>query len=77
MTRGESSRSHPEFRLVVCGLHGFFSGPLHDLRESLGLRDSVDFPGWIPRADLHDLFARASASPASLCSRDAPIKSSP
>ena len=46
---------------MVCGLHGFFTGPLHDLRESLGLQDSVDFPGWIPRADLHDLFARAFA----------------
>jgi glycosyltransferase involved in cell wall biosynthesis len=54
-------RVKPEYRLVVCGLHGFFSGPLHDLRESLGLADAVDFPGWIPRAELHDLFARASA----------------
>ena len=57
----EFRRAHPEFRLVVCGLHGFFTGPLHDLRESLGLADAVDFPGWIPRKDLHDLFARASA----------------
>jgi glycosyltransferase involved in cell wall biosynthesis len=31
------------------------------LRDSLGLRDAVDFPGWIPRADLLDLFARAWA----------------
>jgi glycosyltransferase involved in cell wall biosynthesis len=57
----EFRRSRPQFRLVVCGLHGFFTGPLHDLRESLGLADAVDFPGWIPRQDLHDLFARASA----------------
>ncbi len=54
-------RARPEFRLVVCGLHGFFSGPLHDLRASLGLTGAVDFPGWIPREDLLDLFARASA----------------
>lgn len=54
-------RTHPDFRLVVCGMHGFFSGPLHELRESLGLRDAVDFPGWIPRADLYDLYARAWA----------------
>ena len=54
-------RTHPEFRLVVCGLHGFSTGPLHDLRDSLGLRDAVDFPGWIPREDLHDLYARAWA----------------
>jgi len=54
-------RTRPEYRLIVCGLHGFFTGPLHELRQSLGLADAVDFPGWIPRADLHDLFARASA----------------
>jgi len=54
-------QTHPEFRLVVCGLHGFSSGPLHDLRESLGLADSVEFPGWIPREDLRDLYARAWA----------------
>jgi len=54
-------REHPQFRLVICGLHGFFAGPLHQLRDSLGLRDAVDFPGWIPREDLHDRFARAWA----------------
>jgi glycosyltransferase involved in cell wall biosynthesis len=54
-------RVRPEFRLVVCGLHGFASADLHALRDSLGLHDAVDFPGWIPRAQLHDLFARASA----------------
>jgi glycosyltransferase involved in cell wall biosynthesis len=54
-------RTHPEFRLVVCGLHGFSTGPLHDLRDSLDLRDAVEFPGWIPRQDLHDLYARAWA----------------
>jgi glycosyltransferase involved in cell wall biosynthesis len=57
----EFHRERPEFRLTVCGLHGFFTGPLHDLRERLGLRDAVDFPGWIPRADLHALYARAWA----------------
>jgi len=54
-------RSRPEFRLVVCGLHGFFAAPLHDLRDSLGLASAVDFPGWIPRAELYDFFARAWA----------------
>jgi glycosyltransferase involved in cell wall biosynthesis len=49
----------PEFKLVVCGMHGFVSGPLHELRESLDLRDAVEFPGWIPREALHDLYARA------------------
>jgi glycosyltransferase involved in cell wall biosynthesis len=54
-------RDQPDFRLVVCGMHGFFTGPLHDLRESLGLADAVEFPGWIPRPELHDLYARAWA----------------
>jgi len=54
-------RTHPEFRLVVCGLHGFSTGALHELRDSLDLRDAVEFPGWIPREDLHDLYARAWA----------------
>jgi glycosyltransferase involved in cell wall biosynthesis len=51
----------PDFRLIVCGMHGFFTGPLHELRASLGLADAVEFPGWIPREDLHELFARAWA----------------
>jgi glycosyltransferase involved in cell wall biosynthesis len=34
---------------------------LHELRDSLDLRDAVEFPGWIPREDLHDLYARAWA----------------
>jgi glycosyltransferase involved in cell wall biosynthesis len=51
----------PDFRLVVCGLHGFASGPLHTLRDALGLGGAVDFPGWIPRQDLLDLYARAWA----------------
>jgi glycosyltransferase involved in cell wall biosynthesis len=54
-------RNHPEFRLVVSGLHGFSSGPLHDLRNSLGLAEAVEFPGWIPREDLRELYARAWA----------------
>jgi glycosyltransferase involved in cell wall biosynthesis len=57
----EFRRARPEFRLVVCGLHGFFTGPLHELRDSLGLADAVEFPGWIPRTELYDRFARAWA----------------
>jgi glycosyltransferase involved in cell wall biosynthesis len=57
----EFRRGHPDFRLIVCGMHGFYTGPLHELRERLGLARAVEFPGWIPREDLHDLFARAWA----------------
>jgi glycosyltransferase involved in cell wall biosynthesis len=54
-------RRRPDFRLVVCGMHGFSTGAMHDLRDRLGLADAVEFPGWIPREDLYDLFARAWA----------------
>ena len=57
----EFRRRRPDFRLIVCGLHGFSTGGLHDLRRSLGLEEAVDFPGWILREDLHRLFARAWA----------------
>ncbi len=53
--------AHPAFRLIVCGMHGFFTGPLHELRLQLGLQDAVEFPGWIPREQVYDLFARAWA----------------
>jgi glycosyltransferase involved in cell wall biosynthesis len=52
---------HPEFRLIACGIRGFFTGPLEALRVSLGLQEAVAFPGWIPREDLYDLYARAWA----------------
>jgi glycosyltransferase involved in cell wall biosynthesis len=54
-------RRRPDFRLVVCGMHGLFAGPLHDLRQSLGLEEAVEFPDWIPREQLYDLYARAWA----------------
>jgi len=52
---------HPEFRLVVCGMHGFVSAELHALRETLGLAGAVEFPGWIPRPELYELYSRAWA----------------
>lgn len=54
-------RRRPDIRLVVCGMHGFVAGPLHELRRRLGLEDAVEFPGWIPRDRLYDLYARAWA----------------
>jgi glycosyltransferase involved in cell wall biosynthesis len=57
----EFRRHRPEFRLVVTGIHGFFSEELKALRDQLALAGSVEFPGWIPREDLRDLYARAWA----------------
>jgi glycosyltransferase involved in cell wall biosynthesis len=57
----EFRKTRPEFRLVVCGIHGFATGPLLALRDSLGLGAAVEFPGWIPREELHDFYRRAWA----------------
>ena len=52
---------HPEYRLIVSGIHGFYSAELHALRDRLHLSDRVEFPGWIPREQLYDLYSRATA----------------
>jgi len=54
-------RACPEFRLMIVGLRGFHSEALERRRANLGLADSVEFTGWIPRANLYDLYARAWA----------------
>jgi glycosyltransferase involved in cell wall biosynthesis len=51
----------PEFRLVIAGLRGFDSANLERLRDALGLADTVEFTGWIPREELYGLYARARA----------------
>lgn len=51
----------PEYRLVIAGLKGFDAGGIEALCKSLRLSDAVSFTGWIPRADLLNLFAAASA----------------
>jgi glycosyltransferase involved in cell wall biosynthesis len=51
----------PDFRLTVCGMHGFQTRELLALRTSLGLDGAVDFPGWIPREEVYALYARAWA----------------
>ena len=57
----EFRRTRPEFRLIVVGLRGFYTDALEKLRTSLGLSEAVRFTGWIPRAELYDLFAGAAA----------------
>jgi glycosyltransferase involved in cell wall biosynthesis len=54
-------RDRPEFRLVIAGLRGFDTDHLQELRQDLGLAESVEFTGWIPREELYDLYARAFA----------------
>jgi len=54
-------RAQPDFRLAIAGLRGFHAEALEKLRADLGLTSAVDFTGWIPRAQLYDLYARAWA----------------
>jgi glycosyltransferase involved in cell wall biosynthesis len=54
-------REHPDFRLVVCGMHGFFTERLETLRDELNLGKAVAFPGWISREALHELYTKAWA----------------
>lgn len=57
----EFRTTRPEFRLVIAGLRGFDATKLERLRDKLGLAESVEFTGWIPRERLYDLYARAFA----------------
>jgi len=51
----EFRRGRPQFRLVIAGLRGFNTAHLEALRKGLGLAESVEFTGWIPREGLYDL----------------------
>ncbi len=51
--------SRPDFELTIAGMRGFHTEALEKLRASLGLERAVRFTGWIPRAELYDLFAGA------------------
>jgi glycosyltransferase involved in cell wall biosynthesis len=53
------ARRRRDFRLVIAGVRGFHTGPLEALIEGLGVKRSVELTGWIPRADLLQLYARA------------------
>ena len=57
----EFRKTRPGFGLIVVGLRGFYAVALEKLRTALGLSEAVRFTGWIPRAELYDLFAGATA----------------
>ena len=48
-------------RLVLAGMNGFHVQPVRALIEDLQLGDAVILTGWIPREELYELYARASA----------------
>lgn len=57
----EFRRSRPEFRLVIAGLRGFHAEALEALTAQLGLGEHVRLTGWIPQAELEELYRRACA----------------
>ena len=54
-------RKKRDFRLVLAGLRGFHAEAIERQIEELGLRDSVQITGWVPRDELHSLYERARA----------------
>ncbi len=54
-------RKFPAFRLVLAGMRGFAAEAVEQRIRSLGLTESVEITGWIPRERLLDLYARAHA----------------
>ena len=54
-------RTKRDFRLILAGLRGFHAEAIERLIDELGLRDSVQITGWVPREELYSLYARARA----------------
>jgi glycosyltransferase involved in cell wall biosynthesis len=48
-------------KLVLAGLRGFRAPEIEALIAELGVGDRVKIPGWLPRAELLQLYARAHA----------------
>ena len=55
------ARRKRDWTLTIAGLRGFFAEELDRLIQELNVRESVRLTGWIPRAELLDLYARAQA----------------
>jgi glycosyltransferase involved in cell wall biosynthesis len=53
--------SRSEFELVLAGMRGFRTHAIEQLVTELNLRHAVRLTGWIPRAELYDLYRRATA----------------
>ena len=55
------ARRKRDWRLTIAGMRGFFAETLDALIAALGVKDSVQLTGWIPRDELLQLYARAHA----------------
>ena len=49
------------YKLVLAGMRGFQTARIEALIAELNLGSSVEIPGWMPREQLYDLYARAHA----------------
>lgn len=54
-------RARPGFRLIITGVRGFHTAAIEKLVAELELGDSVHLTGWVPRAELYELFRGAWA----------------
>ncbi|QOY87746.1 glycosyltransferase family 4 protein [Paludibaculum fermentans] len=53
-------QEQPGWKLVLTGVKGFVTGEVEGLVRELGLEASVELKGWVPRAELYELFRRAT-----------------
>ncbi|MBZ5635713.1 MAG: glycosyltransferase family 4 protein [Acidobacteriia bacterium] len=54
-------RKERDFPLILAGLRGFHTETIERLIEEMGLQDSVQITGWVPREKLYSLYERARA----------------
>jgi len=54
-------REHPQLRLVLTGVPGFSEDRVRRAIRELQLEDAVERRGWVPRAELLELYRRARA----------------
>lgn len=55
------ARTPPSGKLVLAGMRGFHTEALEALITQLGVQDSVELTGWVPREELYKLYAGARA----------------
>ncbi len=60
LVRAYASKPRKE-KLVLAGLRGFRTPEIEALIAELGVGERVTIPGWLPRAELMQLYARARA----------------
>lgn len=60
LVRAYGAKSRP-YRLILAGLRGFHTNEIEAMIAQLGLKEKVEIPGWLPRADLMNLYSRAQA----------------